>query len=329
MPTVSVVIPAYNAARTLAQTLSALQSVQPAPLEIIVVDDGSTDDTARIAESFGVRVLAEGKNAGAATAKNRGAKCARGEIILFTDSDILLPPDVIVQLLAAFERLNSQGLVGLLDQAIPARDWASQYKNLWMYYTYARLDETRRIGLFYTSVAAINRATFLGLGGFDEKYHGASIAEDTEFGQRAWANGVPIFIASAVRVIHLKTYSVADVLREDFKRAYALTLMRLRKWGEPFYTSVPFFYQLSVPTIYLTLVLILGSLILTNALMFTGALIGLVLFYLLNVPLLAFLLRVRGILFSAKSALFLPFDVLVVGLGMCRAVVNYARGIRY
>lgn len=329
MPTVSVVIPAYNANATLSQTLSALRAAQPPPLEIIVVDDGSTDSTAQAARSFGVRVLSQVRNVGAAAAKNHGAQAAQGDILLFTDSDILLPPDIISRVITSFEQRPTEGIVGLLDENIPAHDWASQFKNLWMHYTYARLDPTQRIGLFYTSIAAMRRATFLELGGFDEKYRGASITEDTEFGQRAWAQGISIFLAASVRVVHLKTYTVSSILREDFKRAYALTLMRFRKRGEPFYTSVPLFYQLAVPTIYLTVLLTLASLVLQNALLDSAALLTLILFYLLNAPLLAYVARARGILFTLKTALILPLDVFIVGLGMARALLNFARGIRY
>lgn len=328
-PSVSVVMPAYNAAGTLVQTLTALCTAQPAPLEIIVVDDGSTDDTARIAGTFGVRVISLEKNLGAAGAKNRGAESARGDVLLFTDADIVVPRDVIGQVQMAFERGGSEGVVGLLDQNIPHANWASQFKNLWMNFTYARFVNVQRIGLFYTSIAAMRRKTFLELGGFDTNYRGASIAEDTEFGQRAWGRGVPISIAPELRVVHLKAYSVGSVLREDFKRAHALTLMRLRKRGEPFFTSVPLFYQLAVPVIYLTALFLVGAVVWQNLLLLLGALCGLAVFYLLNASLLAFMFRARGSGFAIKAALFLPLDVLLVGLGMLNAFVDFARGIRY
>lgn len=328
-PTISVVIPAYNAARTLPQTLQALCAAEPPALEIIVVSDGSTDNSAQIAESHGVRVIALDKNIGAAAAKNRGATAAQGEILFFTDADIVVPRDVIGKLQTAFRTRGIDGVVGLLDEKIPHANWASQYKNLWMNFTYVRFAAAERIGLFYTSVAAIKRVKFSELGGFDENYRGASIAEDTEFGQRAWGKSIPIVLAPDVRVVHLKAYTFGGVLREDFKRAYALTLMRLRKRGEPFFTSVPLFYQLAVPTVYLAVLLLVVAAVLQNGLLFLAGIIGLVAFYLLNGSLLAFLYRARGFGFMLRSALFLPVDVLVVGLGMLSAFFNFARRVRY
>ncbi|WP_166832036.1 glycosyltransferase family 2 protein [Thalassoroseus pseudoceratinae] len=87
-PTVSVVIPCYNAAPFLRETLdSALNQTHP-PLEILVIDDGSTDDSAAIAESYGgpVRVLRQ-PNQGESVARNWGIEEAKGDWIAFLDAD--------------------------------------------------------------------------------------------------------------------------------------------------------------------------------------------------------------------------------------------------
>lgn len=326
---ISVIIPAYNAAATLARTLAAFSPPPHSSLELIVVDDGSTDDTAQIARAEGARVLRLEKNIGAAAAKNCGAQSAVGDILFFTDADIVPPRDALECIRAAFHADALDGIVGLLDENIPHANWASQYKNLWMNFTYARFAGMERIGLFYTSVAAMRRAVFLQLGGFDENYRGASIAEDTEFGQRAWGQGARIRLVPELRVTHLKAYTPGGVLREDYKRARALTLMRLRKRGAPFFTSVPMFYQLAVPTIYLTVILVLAALALQNLALGIAALAGLCIFWALNFSLLRFLAQKRGLKFALYSALFLPLDVLVVGLGMFRAFLDFPRGIRY
>ena len=85
-PRYSVVVPAYQAAGTLDACLAALarQTVPPGSYEVIVVDDGSTDGTASIAEAAGVTLLRQ-DHAGAAAARNCGAVAARGDLLLFTD----------------------------------------------------------------------------------------------------------------------------------------------------------------------------------------------------------------------------------------------------
>lgn len=85
---VSVVVPVYNGASTLADCLHALrrQSFPASAYEIIVVDDGSTDASARIAADFGVRVIVQ-VNSGAPAARNTGIRAARGRWVAFTDAD--------------------------------------------------------------------------------------------------------------------------------------------------------------------------------------------------------------------------------------------------
>jgi GT2 family glycosyltransferase len=174
----------------------------------------------------------------------------------------------------------------------------------------------------------MRREIFLGSGGFDENYRGASIAEDTEFGQRAWARGINIRLDPNIRVVHLKKYSAGGVLREDFLRARALVSLRLRKWGQPFFTSVPTFYQLAVPISYLALLGFIATPLLgISSLRFSSAL--LIAFYLLNLPWLGFLFRIRGFRFGILSALFWLADALIVGAGMLAAVLDFARGNRY
>jgi glycosyltransferase involved in cell wall biosynthesis len=92
-PLVSVIIPTHNSAQFIAETVqSALEQTHDA-LEIIVVDDGSTDDTVARLDRFGDRVrVHEQPNSGAAVARNRGLSMARGEYVAFLDADDLWHP---------------------------------------------------------------------------------------------------------------------------------------------------------------------------------------------------------------------------------------------
>ena len=98
---ISVIIPCRNAGATLAQALTTLQLQTFTPLEIIVVDDGSTDDSIEQVHRFGsmVRLLAS-PGAGANAARNAGARAAAGEALMFMDADDLLGPNVLEQLAA-------------------------------------------------------------------------------------------------------------------------------------------------------------------------------------------------------------------------------------
>src|ERR1044071_9784434 len=92
-PTVSVVIPAYNAERYLGEAIESVLAQTYAPLETIVVDDGSSDGTAAVARSHPGVTLISQENAGPAAARNRGFAASRGELIAFHDADDLMTPD--------------------------------------------------------------------------------------------------------------------------------------------------------------------------------------------------------------------------------------------
>lgn len=93
-PAISVVIPTYNRSRSLVRTLIALSHQTRAPAEVVVVDDGSEDETTaairRLADGglpFSLRVVRQRRNRGPAAARNRGVAIARGEVVAFTDDD--------------------------------------------------------------------------------------------------------------------------------------------------------------------------------------------------------------------------------------------------
>jgi len=92
-PLVSVVIPAYNCARFIGEALDSVFAQDYPELEVVVVDDGSTDDTCAVVEGYGDRVkLIRQRNAGAAVARNEGMRRASGEYVAFLDSDDLWLP---------------------------------------------------------------------------------------------------------------------------------------------------------------------------------------------------------------------------------------------
>jgi glycosyltransferase involved in cell wall biosynthesis len=116
---VSIVIPARNEARSIAAVIHAVEAARPAgqAVEIIVVDDGSTDDTAAVARALGVRALELGPSSDGgnpARARNRGAAIAQGDPIVFLDADCIPAAGWLSQLLAAHDA-GRQIVGGSLD----------------------------------------------------------------------------------------------------------------------------------------------------------------------------------------------------------------------
>ena len=101
MTTVSIVVAAHDEGAHIAECLTSLLA-QDRPAEIIVVDDGSHDDTAAIADGFAAVTVLRQDHRGAATARNRGAAAASGKILVFVDGDMRFPPGWVSAMVAPF-----------------------------------------------------------------------------------------------------------------------------------------------------------------------------------------------------------------------------------
>ncbi len=109
---ISVIVPAFNAQAYLAECVSSIR-LQAGDywIEIVVIDDGSTDDTARIAREFPEVTLIQQENKGPAAARNRGIEASSGEMIAFLDSDDVWPPGKLKKQMEVLQRYPEVGLV--------------------------------------------------------------------------------------------------------------------------------------------------------------------------------------------------------------------------
>jgi len=210
--TVSLVIPVFNGGAFLPSCLDHL-SRSTAPYECIVVDDGSTDDSAEIARRFGIKVIPTGGRWGPARARNLGAKNAAGDIVFFIDSDVCVSPDTIERLLAHFdEDPNLDALIGSYDDSPGAKDFLSQYRNLMHCYTHQR--GRHQASTFWSGCGAIRKNVFLEYSGFDESYDRPAI-EDIELGYRLKHNGKKLMLDPSLQVKHLKAWSFFNLVKTD------------------------------------------------------------------------------------------------------------------
>jgi glycosyltransferase involved in cell wall biosynthesis len=193
---VSVIISSYNYGHFLGVTIeSVLAQTHPAK-EIIIIDDGSTDNSAEVAASFGERVkFVEQENQGVCAARNNGAKLATGDILAFLDSDDLWRPEKLEKQAAAFERDEEVGLV-----SCGIRFFNSQNETIVEYAEGMSGWRARDILLYKepvlnttASAIAVRRDVFEATRGFDENRELFS-AEDREFCYRAALVSKLVFI---------------------------------------------------------------------------------------------------------------------------------------
>jgi GT2 family glycosyltransferase len=326
---ISIVIPCYNAEATLAECLTRVFQSTFESFEVVIVDDGSTDRSRAIAQTFPVRVVPSPGRVGPAVARNIGARAAVGEILFFIDSDVMLRPDSLLRLADAFEDGTVDALCGVQSAEMRHQDLVSQYKNLWMRWTYLR--HTGSVPLFYTTAAAIRRDAFLRVGGFDEAYATPNV-EDTAFGQKLARLGLSVRVHPRLEVEHVKYYSLHSLLRTDFMRAVSLTRLKLRHPGDLGDNNT------SVPTSYIASVGVLGlaflALVAGAALDATGpALVATGAFTALAVALNAeFLGAIRGSEGWWRMLCTIPvlvLELLVVGVGTGVGLLTYPLGQRY
>jgi glycosyltransferase involved in cell wall biosynthesis len=210
---VSVIIPVYNGRRTIAACLQALQRQTYSPIEVIVVDDSSTDGTAAIAAQYGARVLGQA-HAGPAAARNRGAQAARGDILLFTDADCCPTPDWVERMLAPFTDPNVAGTKG--EYRTQQRELVARFVQQEYQARYDRMAGQPQIDHVDTYAAAYRHDLFLAAGGFDTLFPTASV-EDQEFSFRLAGQGCRLVYVPGAVVYHQHDRTLADYVRRKYR----------------------------------------------------------------------------------------------------------------
>jgi cellulose synthase/poly-beta-1,6-N-acetylglucosamine synthase-like glycosyltransferase len=214
----SVIIPAYNAEKTLSFCLEALadQSVPKENYEVIVVDDGSTDETSKIAKGFNVKYIFQ-TNRGPATARNRGARKAAGGIILFTDSDCVPDHNWIQEMVSPFSDTEVVGVKGAYKTR--QREFAARFAQAEFEDRYDLLQKSSFIDMVDTYSAAFRKDVFLNMGGFDESFPVAN-NEDTELSYRLATAGYKLVFNPGAFVYHTHPDTFMKYLKLKFWRGY-------------------------------------------------------------------------------------------------------------
>lgn len=249
-PTISVIVPAYNASRTLEFCLKSLGMSDVSPLECIVVDDGSTDNTVEVARRYGARVLSTGGRKGPAKARNQGAREARGEVVFFIDADICLHRNTLSRVVNGFAANPSvDAIIGSYDDSPEQQDVLSMYRNLM--HRYVHQHGKAEAGTFWSGCGAIRRSVFLQHGGFDESYQRPAI-EDIELGYRLTAAGHQIVLDHGLEVKHLKRWTFLNLVKTDiFDRGMPWTELILRDGKMPNDLNIQLSQRVSVALAFL------------------------------------------------------------------------------
>ena len=257
-PFVSVIICSYNGGRTLAACLDSLGKLNYPDYEIILVDDGSTDDTRDIAEQFPhVRYIYQ-ENHGLSHARNTGAAAAKGEVFAYTDSDCMADVDWLYYLIGTLVSGDYAG-VGGPNVTPPAQNWIQA--------CVAAAPGGPSHVLLTDTIAehipgcnmAFYRWAFENIGGFDPEYHKAG--DDVDFCWRLQQAGCVIAFSPTAIVWHHRRFTLRAFLKQQDGYGEAESLLRFKhliffgptgaaKWRGQIYGTPRFSWFINRPVIY-------------------------------------------------------------------------------
>ena len=257
-PFVSVIVCSYNGGPTLASCLDSLGKLNYPEYEVILVDDGSTDDTSYIAAQFPwVRYIHQ-SNQGLSHARNTGAAAAKGEVFAYTDSDCMVDPDWLYYLIGTLVSGDYAG-VGGPNVTPPAKNWIQA--------CVAAAPGGPSHVLLTDVVAehipgcnmAFYRWAFEGVGGFDTEYRKAG--DDVDFCWRIQQAGWVVAFSPTAIVWHYRRFTLRAFLKQQEGYGEAESLLRFKhliffgptgtaKWRGQIYGTPRFSWFVNRPVIY-------------------------------------------------------------------------------
>jgi glycosyltransferase involved in cell wall biosynthesis len=213
-PLVSVIIPNYNYVRSLRLSIQSVLDQDYPNKEVIVVDDCSTDGSADVARSFPVTLISTDVNSGVATARNLGAENARGEILMFVDSDVALSPGAIREAVDQLEADPSVGAVcGMYEVEPLIRDsLVEECRCLQAYYW--RHSSQGSVSFLISAICAMRLEVFQEVGPFNPALRQT---EEVDYGQRL-SQLYEVRLTSRIRGAHDDDHLLLPLIRKIFVR---------------------------------------------------------------------------------------------------------------
>jgi len=302
MPTVSVILPVYNATRHLPLVLPPLTDAlaDGKLLEVIAIDDCSTDGSAQVLRDAGLRVFTSAQNSGPAACRNIGAEAARGDVLLFIDSDVVMHADVPTLILEALAEPDCVAVFGSYDDRPRAKGLVSQYRNLLHHFTHQRGE--KEASTFWAGCGAVERQAFLAVDGFDAQRYPRPTIEDIELGYRLRKAGGRIALRRDIQGTHLKHWTLGNMLVTDiFCSAVPWSRLLLNRKDEKEHLNITIVERLKAVIAGLFWLSLLVSLLRPAALVGTLAL--LVLAWLVNASFFRLILRQNGLVHMLAAVL--------------------------
>jgi glycosyltransferase involved in cell wall biosynthesis len=301
---ISIIVPMYNAERTIEQCAQSIFHQTLQPQEVILVDDCSTDLALQKAKKFPFKVLCLDKRRGAGVVRNAGALEAKGEILVFVDADIHLDSRSLEKILSHISQLGVDVVSALQTKDLPeTANFFSHFQNLICIYRHSKLSKTAPIT--FSFFCAIKKDVFNSIGGYDKIIPSY---EDIEIGHRLAKKGYHCVLDDELDVTHLKFYDHGVLVSEYFRKtstaiAYAYRGEFFKKISSD---NCPLLLKIAGAATFLCLVSVF---LLPWSLW--PLMVSLIVYFTAVSPLILFFINRRGFLFGLASCL-LCFEIFLV-----------------
>lgn len=325
-PFISIVIPNYNGVATIAPCLRAALASRYDPFEIVVVDDGSTDDSVPVIERFPCRLVRFDKRLGAAAARNAGARHARGDILFFTDADCLIEPDALAVAARTIAAAGPDAIVGGTYTPIPHdADFYSLFQSIFIHYSETKKADNPDYVAAHAMV--VDAEAFRDSGGFSEDF--LPIIEDVNYSHRMRRAGFRLIMDSEIQVQHVFNFSLYRSLRNAVRKSMYWTMYSVAN-GDLFEDSGTASVEMKVNVaVFAMCVFLLVAFAFTeNQLALLAMAVAILANIVVSRKLIAAFYRISGGGFAAVATLYyMAVYPLAVGAGIIAGMVYFmARG---
>ncbi|MFO8057250.1 MAG: glycosyltransferase [bacterium] len=219
-PLVSVIIPAYNEAETLPELISSLrgQDYPPDKIEILIVDNNSTDNTEEIIRGQGLTYLCEKTPSNSYAARNRGIENSNGEVLAFTDGDCRVDREWIKQGVKCLRENDADMAAGHSVYEVPEKSISGRYSRS----SFGRQKlMVESIGGCATNNLFMTRKVVEKMGGFDQRFN---YGGDTHYTSRASANGFRMVYCPNTRIYHAAHAGLKEISKKWWRYGFASSL---------------------------------------------------------------------------------------------------------
>ena len=320
LPSVSIVVPAFNNERTIAQTLKSLTNLDypQDKLEIIVVDDASSDSTAEVALRSGAKVIRREKRGGCAAAKNTGIASAENEVIAFIDSDVTVTKNWLKELVSSFKDPTVGATGGRIRNKFEKNNALEKFVEYDSYYRTRRVDTKSTPG----SNSAYRKEVFSVVGKLDPY-----LGEDPDFSYRVASHGFRVVFNDKAVIYHPFPNTLLAYFKKQVYYGWQRVMIFLLRpqcrsiLVKDEHTPISVLLQ---PFILTAMILSLLFIPIFDLSKFVSLSLFLLL-VMLNIPLLHYIYskEARLLLFSMFISLFRSFAYII---GMAHGLISFLKG---